>query len=112
MLDRQRESPSISEVRGRRGAERLCRESGVEVGADPGAVRRHLRDIRPVAGLVSRQAAVQRVDAEGKEPAELLVEGVPCQAVTQEQVGIERLEMAPIEQNAVALRNRSREHRV
>ena len=88
----------------RRGR-RIVAEDAVKFLADAKVIGVDLRKARPVGGLVRRQPAAHRIDAEGKEAIEFLVSRSEAQRLARNQIPVEGLEVANVEDNSVPFRN-------
>ena len=62
----------------------------------------HLGEAGPVGGLVVRQFAGRRIDAEGEQAIELLVERRDVQRVTRDQIPVEGVDVPQVEDDAMA----------
>jgi len=89
-------------------ARRLLRpvaQNAVKFLADAEVIGVDFRKARPVGGLVRWEAAAHRIDAEGKEAIEFLVSGPEAQRLVGDQIPVEGLEVADVEDNSVPFRN-------
>ena len=62
----------------------------------------HLCDGGPIGGLVARQLAGRRIDAEGEQPVERLVECRDVQRVARDQVPVEGIHVPLVKDDAMA----------
>ena len=62
----------------------------------------HLRDRGPIRGLVARQFAGRRIDAEGEQAVERLVECGNVQRVASDQVPVEGIHVPLVKDDAMA----------
>src|ERR1039458_6101646 len=60
---------------------------------------------RPVGGLVRRKAAAYRINAKGEQAIKLFVTGSETQRLACDQVPVESLKVAKVEDNSVPFRN-------
>ena len=87
------------------GGLRIVSEDMVQFLPDAMVVGVDLRKARPVGGLVRRKAAAHRIDAESKEAIKFLVSRSEAQRLTRDQIPVECLEVADVENNSVPFRN-------
>src|SRR5207245_74416 len=84
----------------------LAARARVDRLADAAVVRLDRRRARPVGGQLVRQPAADRIDAEGKQAVEGLVERLEAESLARDQVPVERLDVAEVEDQAVTLGDR------
>ena len=87
------------------GARKGMFDGAIEFFTDARVVARYFLARRPVFGLVFRQAATDRIDAEGKESIEGRMEGPQPEGALREQVPVEGFDMAQVKNNAMPLWN-------
>ena len=73
----------------------------------PPIVLTHLGDRRPVARLIGRQSAADRINSKRKQTIELWIEGLNPQQPLAQQVPVEGFQMTYIKNDAMPLANRA-----